>query len=272
MLRLFVVLSLLAPLSLLVGCGGSSSNSTVAIVNLDTVLKLTGADLEIATAIQEREKQIMAGLTKFQQDLESQYEAKQKEIGESPTDEQKRELQSLLNRLNAQNQQARQQASQNISTFQQDLYERFQEQAGPVSLEVAKEQGYSIVIGQNPSILAFDTSVDITDLVVERMKTMKAEGGPTTAPSAEDATAAPGLPQTGGDATPIAPGAPVTPPATPITPPASLTPSTPAATSTPATTSAPAPEKTSTPATTPTETALPAGTSESTPEPVGTNE
>ncbi|WP_261363018.1 OmpH family outer membrane protein [Rubinisphaera margarita] len=271
MLRLLVVLSLLAPLSLLVGCGGSSNNSTVAIVNLDTVLKLTGADLEIATAIQEREKQIMAGLTKFQQDLEKQYEEKQQEIGESPTDEQKRELQALLNRLNSQNQQARQQASQNISTFQQDLYERFQEQAGPVSLEVAKEQGYSIVIGQNPSILAFDTSVDITDLVVERMKAMKTEGG-SAAPGGE-APATPGLPPNGGDATPIAPpGAPVTPPATPITPPASLTPSTPAATSTPATTSAPAPETTSAPPKTSTETALPAGTSDSTPDPVGTNE
>ncbi len=171
--RTLLLSGLLATLGL-TGCGANSGGgNAVAIVNLEKVLKMTGADLEMNNAMQEREKQIRSGLANFQQQIEEAYNKKKDELGETPTDEQLRELQELQNQLVMQGQQARNQANQSLNNFQQDLFEGFQQQVGPVSLEVAKEKGFAIVLGQNPSILAFDTTIDITDDVIDRMKKMK---------------------------------------------------------------------------------------------------
>lgn len=160
------------------GCGNGGGNSqAVAIVNLDKVLKMTGADLEINNAIQDRETQIRNGLANFQQQLEDALNKKRTEFGENPSEEQKQEIQAFQNQLIAQSQQARNQASQSLNNFQQEMFESFQQQVSPISLEVAKEKGYAIVLGQNPSILAFDTTIDITDEVIARMKQARPAGG-----------------------------------------------------------------------------------------------
>ncbi len=187
------------------GCGNGGGNSqAVAIVNLDKVLKMTGADLEINNAIQDRETQIRNGLANFQQQLEDALNKKKTEFGETPSEDQKQELQAFQSQLIAQNQQARNQANQSLNNFQQELLESFQQQVSPISLEVAKEKGYAIVLGQNPSILAFDTTIDITDEVIARMKQARSDTGLATG-------------QTPGSDGPLRPAAPsgqvpVTPP------------------------------------------------------------
>ncbi|MBR9800377.1 hypothetical protein GYB59_01160 [bacterium] len=182
------------------GCGNNSADSkAVAIVDLDRVLKMTGTDLEIQNAVQERQTRIRDDLATFQKRLEDAWNTKKAEFGEEPSEEQQNQLQQFLIRLNQESQQAQSQAQANVSQFRQELYQTFQDQVSPISLEVAKEQGFSIVFGQNPSILAFDTSIDITDAVVERMKQLQQEnaaglGGEAPATGGEDAPALPGAP------------------------------------------------------------------------------
>jgi len=176
MFRSASLLAVLFAALCLTGCGNNGAESkAVAIVDLDRVLKMTGTDLEIQNAVQERQTRIRDDLSKFQKRLEEAWTAKRDEFGEEPSEEQQGQLQQFLVRLNQESQQAQSQAQQNVTQFRQDLYQTFQEQVSPISLEVAKEQGYSIVLGQNPSILAFDTTIDITDAVVERMKQLQQE-------------------------------------------------------------------------------------------------
>ncbi|MBL4886831.1 MAG: OmpH family outer membrane protein [Planctomycetaceae bacterium] len=190
----FPLLILLA--ATLAGCGETKTTSkAVAIVNLNTVAMMTGADLDMNKVVQERNKQLAAQLDQFEMDIDKQWKAKQDEFGKEPTEEQKQELGQVFQELGNRARQARAETQQNLVKFQQELATKFRELIKPISLEVAKEQGYSIVIIESPNILAFDVSINITDMVVERMKSMKAEttsGLPATNSSLGTPSATPG--------------------------------------------------------------------------------
>lgn len=180
------------------GCGETktSSGKAVAVVNMETVAMMTGIDLEMNKAVQDRNKQLGDDLAKFQIQIDTDWQAMQKKIGDKPTDEQKKELEQVYQELNLKVRQAQAQARQNLGSFQQELANKFREKISPISLEIAKEHGYSIVILENPSLLAFDTSINITDLVVERLKQSQA-GSPAGTPGTASApgTELPGLSQ-----------------------------------------------------------------------------
>ncbi|MCA8988054.1 MAG: OmpH family outer membrane protein [Planctomycetaceae bacterium] len=246
---------------IIAGCGGSGAEtSTIAIVDMDTVLTMTGRDLTLQTALQERSQQIRTKLNDFQQGLEKAFADKQKSFGETPTDEQKQELQDLFNQLNLQNERAKASTEQNLRAFQQEIYQQFQSEVNAVCLELARSQGYELVLAKSPQVLAYSNTIDITDAVVEQVKQLKTDapvvGG--TQPPTAGGSAIPGLmPSTN---TPIAP--PAQPGNNSLTPSGSttiapvITP--PATTSTPA-----APAESSTPA--------PANSADSAPEPTGTS-
>ncbi len=176
MLRSFQFSLLILLVAVLAGCGETKTNSkAVAVLNMETVAMMTGADLSMQKAVQERNKQLSEGLSEFQAKIEEAWKKKQKEFGDKPTEEQRKQLDQYLRSLRNQSMEARDKTRQNLMQFQQELANKFRELVSPISLEVAKEHGYSIVIIENPSLIAFDTAINITDLVVERMKQTKGE-------------------------------------------------------------------------------------------------
>ncbi len=166
------------------GCGGTKTeNKAVAVLNMQTVAMMTGADLSMQKAVQERRRQLNEGLAEYQDKLQATWKEKQKEFGDKPTEEQRKQLDQILRNLNRQSMQAEEKSRQNLMQFQQELVNKFRELVSPISLEVAKEHGYSVVIIENPNLIAFDTAINITDLVVERLKETKGEIG--TLPTAK---------------------------------------------------------------------------------------
>jgi len=187
----FPLLILLA--ASLTGCGETKTTSkAVAVLNMETVAMMTGADLSMQKAVQERNKQLNEGLSAYQAKIEAAWKEKQKEFGDKPNEEQTRKLSRIFQELKSQSMQAEEKSRQNLIRFQQELANKFRELVSPISLEIAKEHGYSIVIIENPSLIAFDTAINITDLVVERMKETKGDtsglptvGGTSKSPGTE---------------------------------------------------------------------------------------
>ncbi len=214
MLRSVQIPLLILLAATLTGCGETKTTSkAVAVLNMETVAMMTGADLSMQKAIQERNKQLNEGLSEYQAKIEAAWKEKQKEFGEKPTEEQTRKLSRIFQDLKNQSMQAQEKTRQNLLRFQQELANKFRELVSPISLEIAKEHGYSVVIIENPSLIAFDTAINITDLVVERMKETRGDtsGLPTVEGTLKSPAAESKLPELKQpNLTPLAPAQPKT--------------------------------------------------------------
>ncbi len=226
MIRLFNLLSFCVLSGVLAGCGSSApSGQKAAIVDFEAVLKETGIDKDIAQVVQQSETQIRGQLETFQKQLEDQFAARRKEVGETPTPEQEQELQNYFNELNTQNQRATAQTNQKLQMFQQQISQQIQEQMKGICLELAEEGNYDIIMAKSSFILAYSESIDITAQVVERMNAKLEEANAATAPAGSAIPGIPGMSQES--------GSPIAPPPTSMTPSMPKMPVAPASTSTP---------------------------------------
>lgn len=154
----------------IVGGGG------VAIVDLDGVSRQLGRDVDMAELIAARETELNQQLEEVQQALRQQYDILAHELSLQTfqlAEEQahrEEQLASYDRQLGAQLQQARQVARNELQKYQAEVISRFREEAKPFTRAVAKERGLSIVMTLDEvHMLAYASSVDITDAVAERM-------------------------------------------------------------------------------------------------------
>lgn len=174
----------------LTGCGtqfgggaSSSSRGGLAVVDLDKVATETGKSIQMKEIFQLQENSVKQQLANAQISANSQLEEKKKDFGESPTEEQQKELAQF--RLNAtkvlgslQNQ-----AGSKLSQYRQDQIAKFRAEIKPIAQEVAAKRGLSVVIPKNEGLLlAVDPGVDITEDVIKAYREKKP--APTAAPAA----------------------------------------------------------------------------------------
>ncbi|HLJ12493.1 MAG TPA: OmpH family outer membrane protein [Planctomycetaceae bacterium] len=158
------------------GCGKFQEKSVakavggVGVVDLDVVAKRIGRDIEMQKAVQDEMDSLNGKLATLQTSLNRIYEEKRDKLGESPTEEQLKDLQAWQDRTSAQLLESRRKAEVDLSNYRQSLIERFREQAKPVLREVADARGLSIVVPKNNGLLlSIDPAVEITDEVAKRM-------------------------------------------------------------------------------------------------------
>jgi Skp family chaperone for outer membrane proteins len=202
-----VALVLTGVAACLTGCGmqfGSSSTASsrggLAVVDLDKVAAETGKNIDMKNVFQLQENSVRQQLAKAQMSANSQLEAKIKEFGETPTDEQQKNLQQF--RLNATNVLGKLQneAGSKLSQARQDQIAKFRAEIKPLAQEIAAKRGLSVVIPKNEGLLlAVDPGVDITDEVVKAYLAKKpapsapapaANASKPSAPTAPEKTAA----------------------------------------------------------------------------------
>ena len=177
----------------LTGCGtqfgGSSASSTkggLAVVDLDKVAAETGKDIQMKEIFQLQENSVKQQLTKAQYSANSQFEEKKKEYGDTPTDEQKKDLaQFQYNATNVLGK-LQNQAGTKLSQYRQDQVAKFRIEIKPIAQEVAAKRGLSVVVPKNDGLLlAVDPGVDITDAVIKAYR--EKHPAPTAAPAAAPA-------------------------------------------------------------------------------------
>jgi Skp family chaperone for outer membrane proteins len=181
-----VVLGLV--LSLAAGCGNGNQPNAVAqapaqqpasaakpaggvgVVDLDLVAKRLGRDLEMESLVQERLTTINGKLTNLRNSLRRLYDERKESYGAEPTEEQKKELLAMQDRMEVQLAEARRNGESELVVYKQALVNQFREQAKPVLKEVAADRGLSIVVPKNDGLLlTIDPGAEITDAVADKM-------------------------------------------------------------------------------------------------------
>jgi Skp family chaperone for outer membrane proteins len=166
--------------------GSSASSGGLAVVDLDKVASETGKNIQMKEMFQIQENSVKQQLAKAQLNANALLEAKVKEFGEEPTDDQKRELVKF--RIDANNVlgQLQNQANTKLSQYMQDQIAKFRAEIKPIAMDIAKKRGLSVVVPKNEGLLlAIDSGVDITDDVIKTYREKRPE--PAAAPVAAPA-------------------------------------------------------------------------------------
>jgi Skp family chaperone for outer membrane proteins len=154
-----------------VGCDrlSSAGNGPVAIVDLDAVAQKLGRDKQIVQMIEERQVDLNQQVLAAQKSLIEQLNKKKVELGEL-SDEEVQQLSQLQNQANSMLATTKNQAQANLTGFQQEVVNRFREEAKPIALELAAKKGCRVILSKNDTVVfAFDKTVDLTDEVVAAM-------------------------------------------------------------------------------------------------------
>lgn len=188
-------LALILVVGIVGGCGNTDGEAEalttgkVAVIDLDLVAKLLGRDVEMANAVKQREGSLNQTLARYRDDLRSKLEAEQGKLGDSPTPEATKSLQAFGQEVSVQYNQAMQNAKTNLTQHRAQVIHQFREQVRPIAQQAAKDNGLSIVVTKNDSVVfAYESAVDITDDVVQRMRSLPSPVQPATHTASQPAT------------------------------------------------------------------------------------
>jgi Skp family chaperone for outer membrane proteins len=157
----------------LTGCGMQFGGSAaprggLAVVDLDKVAAETGKNIQLKEVFQLQENSVKQQLNKVALSAKAQLEAKSKEFGEEPTEEQKKELVKFSYNANNTLAQLQNQANSKLGQYRQDQIAKFRTEIKPIAQEIAAKRGLSVVIPKNEGLLlAVDPGVDITEDVIK---------------------------------------------------------------------------------------------------------
>ena len=138
--------------------------------------KETGLSDQLQKAITQQVNRDNQALQQGLAKLNADFEKKRQEYGDTPTEEQLNELKQLQNFIAMQKGQGEQRIKQNQYMLQQRMGATLREQVRPIAMEIAKEQGYAIVLEHSPTVLAFSEKINISQEVVIRMNEQKSSG------------------------------------------------------------------------------------------------
>ena len=178
-----VVLASLACMAI-AGCDqfNKSNNGPVAVVDLDTVAQKLGKDKQILQMIEQRQGSLNEQLASTQNSLIQQLNQKKSEFGEL-SEEETQQLAQLQSKANTILATTRTQAQSNLTSFQQEVVDRFRAETKTIVMELAAKKGCRVVLSKNDSVVfGFDSTVDLTDEVAATMLAKALRSPSPTAP------------------------------------------------------------------------------------------
>lgn len=192
-------IGLVVMLSLAAGCGKgrekspsetpSADRGRVAIVDLDSVALAIGEQSKVKEAIERDQKELTADMDSLVQAARSDLEKTRKDLGESPSPAQQKQLHARQAELEQALEMRRTQAENLLRARQNARIEAFRGQAKPLVAKLARSRGFSVVLTPTPvgGLLWSDGVVDLTDALIEEINKLRQSGqfnmNPTTAPA-----------------------------------------------------------------------------------------
>ena len=173
----------------LAGCGGeaSSSQGRVAILDLERVAKATGWDRKISTELRQAQQRLDQSLKQLGDEINQNLQKMSQELGESPTDEQRKQFIQAQQDGQRRWNNARGERDNLLRQTNARLLGEFRDEVKPYSRKAGEALGFKIVIVLNDTILNHDMGSNITDAVIAAMlnegkKYTPPEGKGTAAP------------------------------------------------------------------------------------------
>ncbi|WLD11970.1 OmpH family outer membrane protein [Planctellipticum variicoloris] len=212
MRRMGVMLALSGAAMWLSGCGNQGTapqaatapKGGMAVVDLDAIAQSLGQTQRIKDAVTMRQNAVNQQLVKLQEGYREQLAAKQSELGEEATEEQKQQLARMTNIAGQQLGAAKQRGEQALTAYSREAISKvaadLRAEIRPICQEIAAKRGLGIVVPKNEGfLLSVDPGVDITAEVLEALKARRPAAPAVAAPAAaavaapmpsDDATAA----------------------------------------------------------------------------------
>ena len=189
---------LLTILSLFAISSTNAQNGGVAVLDIDSVAQELGVEAAVKADLQSMQDNLNVELQKTQANFQAQMNSAEKSAGETPTDEQKRQLVTTNQQLNAEFNRLKAQAQQTLAAERITKINQFREKLKPIAQEAAKAKGLSVVIMKvTPPVFAYTDEVDITADTTKRAIAagLKEKPRPVAAPA--PSTPAPSTPAKG---------------------------------------------------------------------------
>ena len=159
------------------GCGylGSDSGSTgigkVAVVDLDEIARRIGRAKEMDDAVGQKSNEINAELSKLQAGYVKQFEAQREKVGEKADDAEQQKLANYGADLDQKFNVSRQQRSNELAAYRQELIQQFRDDVKPIAQQIAAERGMTILVTKNDTVIyAYEQDCDVTDAVAAKMQ------------------------------------------------------------------------------------------------------
>lgn len=173
-----VVLGALA--FILFNSGKSSSN--VVVVDLGRVHRDLGREGALMEELQKEQVALNTKVEELRAGLETKISTMKEKIGDSPNDEQQKELNRLEQEMAMEIKLQTENNRQLLDNRSRESFAKFLQEVRPVALKIAAKRRATIVLNLHPDrIITADPSADITSEVVEALKQslpLPADGNP----------------------------------------------------------------------------------------------
>lgn len=174
---LTAIVLLMATATLLAGCNNEPSKPQTVFMNLGTIATETGINEQITERTETLKQQLTEEMKTLSAKLNKEFEDEKAGFGDSPSEEDEKKIQALLEQLNKQIMQARYEGSEKYKKEASEIRQSYLDDIMSAAQVVAVEHGASIILKAR-EVFWSDGSVDITDEVLGRMP-----GGKDTQPA-----------------------------------------------------------------------------------------
>ena len=144
-------------------------NSTV-MVDLNVVSKATGQDDIINNNMKAVNADLTLQLGEIVTSFNKQLADEKKKFGEKITVEEQQKLQEMLIKANQSLAQKQTEANTKAQQHKQGLINAWREKIQPIIKLIADSKKAKVVLVQSPSIMWFDSTIDITDEVIAALR------------------------------------------------------------------------------------------------------
>ena len=149
---------------------GKSGDPVIVVVDLNQVYQDLGRDLTDAQEMRKEQSALEVRRQSLLVNLEESIEAKKKEFGESPSEEQNKLLAAMQQDAAIKMNQEIGKSRASLQKYQSDLITEFRKEVKSVVDVIMKERDVDIVMIADPAVLSVISSCDITNEVTEAMQ------------------------------------------------------------------------------------------------------
>lgn len=166
---LLSILLILAVLHL--GGTARAQSGGVAVLDIDAVARELGIEQTVQNELLTMQNKLNTELQKAQSNLQAQMNGVEQSLSENPTEEERAQLIQTNQQLNAQFNQMKSQAQQNLAQERARKISNFREQLKPHAAAAAKDKGLDVILMKvEPPVYHFTEAVDITEATIAKAK------------------------------------------------------------------------------------------------------
>jgi Skp family chaperone for outer membrane proteins len=173
-MRCLLLLSVSLVVLLAAGCGSdtprSKSGGKTAVLDLDEIAKRLGQDVKMTESIRAKEAALNREVDARVAALQQQLAAKRKELGDKPSEEQKKQLAAMEAQARQQASQLRTKAAALVKQHRLGVIRQFREEVKAVGDRIAAKKGIDLLLTKNDTVVfSYQPLVDITDDIAAMM-------------------------------------------------------------------------------------------------------